>query len=285
MKVQVPYYYILSEYMLIGSVICHSISNTFSSESTEDLVRRQTLKCNSFCPFGFKTDVEGRYTCECLDPCASLLCLQGTKCVVVMPKSCEWEPCSPTPTCQEEAIVEVRPKDGRTPYWKDLSKLALGDDPALWWDAKSDVDVCSQPLPEVAVRCKRKRRRWYYSPMTGQCVRFMGCDTPGNNFGRKYYCKSKCRTKVLSEAQKKALENSPDVCFDSIPEQSMKCISKKRRWFFNARTGKCEKFMGCESAGNNFSRKLFCKTKCNRRRLAYKLLDKTVADSREQTPR
>ena len=30
----------------------------------------------------------------------SLRCLQGTKCVVVMPKNCEWELCSPTPTCQ-----------------------------------------------------------------------------------------------------------------------------------------------------------------------------------------
>ena len=51
------------------SVICSSISNALF-ESAEDIARRQTLKCNNLCPYGFKTDIEGRYTCNCLDPCA-----------------------------------------------------------------------------------------------------------------------------------------------------------------------------------------------------------------------
>ena len=174
----------------------------------------------------------------------------------------------------EQTLVEIKPKNGGMPYWKDLSKFLQGDDPALWWESNIDVNICSQPLPEAAVTCKRKRRRWYYSPMTGQCVRFMGCETDGNNFGRKYYCKSKCRTKTLSESQRKALENSPEVCNDRLPETAVKCTMKKRRWFYNVRNGKCEKFMGCESGGNNFSRKLYCKTKCRRRRMQFKLRSK-----------
>ena len=131
--------------------------------------------------------------------------------------------------------------------------------------------MCSQPLPEAAVMCKRKRRRWYYSPMTGHCVRFLGCETPGNNFGRKIFCKSKCRTNVLPESQRKALENNSQVCFESIPETALNCSERKRRWFYNAKTGKCEKFWGCESKGNNFTRKLYCKTKCRRRKMELRL--------------
>ncbi|KAL3874249.1 hypothetical protein ACJMK2_037291 [Sinanodonta woodiana] len=56
-----------------------------------------------------------------------------------------------------------------------------------------DDDICSLPLSEDATNCVKKRRRWYYSPMTGKCVRFLGCDTQGNNFSRKIYCKQVCR--------------------------------------------------------------------------------------------
>lgn len=275
MKIKVPYYYIFSEYILLGSVLCHTISNSLWSMPMEEMVRKQTLKCNNFCPYGFKTDVEGMFTCSCLDPCRSLRCLQGTKCVVVMPKNCEWELCSPTPTCQEEKIVHVQPKNGDTPYWKGLSQLVQGDDPHLW----TGIDVCAQPLPDAAVTCKRKRRRWYYSPMTGQCVRFLGCDTPGNNFARKYSCKSKCRTNILTEEQRKHLENNTQVCHESFPEKGKNCNLKRRRWFYNTKTGKCEKVMGCKSEGNNFSRKLFCKTKCKSKRVQFKGI-KTVSDKR-----
>ena len=176
----------------------------------------------------------------------------------------------------EESLVEIKHKDSQTTHWKDLSTLAFGDDPDLWWKSKTDVDICSQPLPEAAVTCKhkRRRRRWYYSPMTGHCIRFLGCETPGNNFEKKTFCKSKCRTNVLSKAQRKALQNNSEVCYDSPPESAKKCTVKKRRWFYNARTGKCEKFMGCGSRGNIFSRRLFCKITCKRRRIEFRLRNK-----------
>ena len=142
------------------------------------------------------------------------------------------------------------------------------DDPDQWLSKNtgSDVDVCSQALPVEAVDCKHKRRRWYFNPMTGKCDRFMGCVTSGNNFERKIYCKEQCRfpfirRKNTLKASKLAEVQNPD-CALPLSVDAYKCESKTKRWHFNLKTNKCEKFMGCKTSGNNFPRKSSCKSSC-----------------------
>lgn len=60
--------------------------------------------------------------------------------------------------------------------------------------------------------------------------------------------------------------STPDICAQEVSKEAYKCRRKKRRWYFDAQTGTCVKFRGCEGDGNNFSRKKFCKKQCIRKK-------------------
>ena len=105
--------------------------------------------------------------------------------------------------------------------------------------------------------------------MSGKCQRFMGCDTTGNNFSRKRFCKSKCRRHIVHPAELRAMKTDDSSCYQPL-QMDMTCKQLKRQWFYNDKTGKCEKFTGCESQGNNFARKVFCKTKCRARMIKFR---------------
>lgn len=175
-----------------------------------------------------------------------LLCLLSDKGVVKIEKK---------PTTDDEKKEEWKVPDGiqrDAPWWSD-------EDPTL--------DVCSKPLPSDAMTCSDKQARWHYNRFTGKCERFIGCPTNGNNFARKRYCKEQCRYKYIKKVESKSLSIVEDkVCFESLPSNAYTCIDKTKRWHYNAQTGKCEKFYGCASQGNNFSKKVACKSKCLQKR-------------------
>lgn len=143
-----------------------------------------------------------------------------------------------------------------------------GDDP--WWINVGDTgDVCQKPLPTDAMACSERRKRWHYNRMTGKCELFYGCPTHGNNFARKRYCKEQCRYPLMKPAGAKATSGSEDkVCFNSLPDTAFTCSNsrKSKRWHYNAKTGRCEKFFGCPTSGNNFAKKVACKSKCQHNR-------------------
>ena len=137
-----------------------------------------------------------------------------------------------------------------------------------WW-SHADVmgDVCAKSLPDDAITCSEKRKRWHYNALTGKCERFLGCPTHGNNFARKRYCKEQCRYRYMNPSEIKAASIEEDkVCFEPLPSSASTCGNKTKRWHYNAQTGKCEKFHGCASHGNNFSKKVACKAKCLRKK-------------------
>ncbi|XP_060564787.1 BPTI/Kunitz domain-containing protein 4-like [Ruditapes philippinarum] len=259
------YFCLLYGCSLFVSVLSHAFNNAVL-ERREKMDKEQTLKCNNPCPFGFVPDVEGKLTCRCFDPCRNIMCLQGATCFAEMPKNCGWEPCRPVTKCIEETThVHTVNKD----EYGDWLEFPVLDDPDQWLSKNTgnDVDVCSQALPMAAVDCKHKRRRWYFNPMTGKCDRFLGCVTSGNNFGRKLYCKEQCRFPFMKRKNAQKAFKSAEVaqnpdCELSLSVDAYKCENKTKRWHFNSKTNKCEKFTGCKTNGNNFSRKSSCKSSC-----------------------
>lgn len=255
--------YIFCGCSFVVSVLSHAVTYNELLERRGDQEREQTLICNNHCPFGFLPDVEGKLTCKCFDPCRNILCLQGTVCVARMQENCLWQPCRAVANCEEESTaVHAVNKDE---YWLKFPVIQQ-DDPDQWWNSGSDVDKCAQSLPMAAVDCKHKRRRWYFNPMTGKCERFMGCVTAGNNFGRKIFCKEQCRYPYIQQrearraSKKQELQNTG--CSLALNEKAYDCQNKTKRWYFNSKTKSCEKFFGCKTTGNNFSRKSFCKSAC-----------------------
>lgn len=259
-------YYIIIGCTFFVSVRSHSFTNSLNGKR-KDLDKEQALKCNSLCPFGFVSDIEGHLTCTCFDPCSNILCLQGTVCVAKMPENCQWEACRPVTSCVEEpSVVQTQKKEDYIRHWHDFPSLQR-DAPLR--NTKNDDDICSQSLPMAAVDCTHKRKRWYFNPMTGKCDRFMGCVTSGNNFERKIYCKEQCRYPYLRHKAALRRSSRPNLdnvdCSLPLSDDAFNCDQPSKRWFFNSRTKKCEKFIGCETTGNNFSQRSFCKSSCHGR--------------------
>ncbi|XP_052770220.1 BPTI/Kunitz domain-containing protein 4-like [Mya arenaria] len=260
MYVEYCYSFLCGCTVLACALASHVFSNSIL-ETAEDLNRKQTLKCNNPCPFGFKSDVEGELMCECFDPCSYIMCLQGTVCVAEMPKSCQSGACKAETRCENrKEIVQEKIKNEIYQNWEDIAGSLPRDDPF-------GGDVCSQILPTEAVMCSQQKPRWHFNPMTGKCVRFSGCPTAGNNFARKYYCKQQCRYKHLGiDTVNRFPSQEDEFCSQTLTEEAFTCETKTKRWFYSVRTGRCEKFMGCKTSGNNFSRKISCKAKCLRKR-------------------
>ncbi|KAK7488397.1 hypothetical protein BaRGS_00020371, partial [Batillaria attramentaria] len=61
---------------------------------------------------------------------------------------------------------------------------------------------CQLPALPTTTGCKRARKRWFFDATTGSCRKFRSCRTPGNNFSKKWHCKSRCLGKKKSSRRK-----------------------------------------------------------------------------------
>ncbi|KAH3854349.1 uncharacterized protein LOC127870748 [Dreissena polymorpha] len=269
-------YQLIGGWLFVGHALAGHVFSNRLLETVEEMNRKQTLKCNNPCPFGFRADVEGELTCECYDPCTFIMCLQGTVCVAEMPQSCQSGPCKPETRCERQK--QIIQETFKNKIYHDLNEVPAG---SFQQDDPFSKDICTQNLPTEAVACSNQRRRWTFNQMTGKCVKFMGCPTSGNNFARKFYCKNQCRYHRLGITPP-IHSKDEELCSQPLTEAAFNCEHTSKRWFYSMRTGLCEKFMGCKTTGNNFSRKIFCKSKCIKKR-AYSSIDKEI-HSEDKTP-
>ena len=117
---------------------------------------------------------------------------------------------------------------------------------------RADADVCE--LDAETGPCKAAKPRYFYNRKTGQCERFIygGCGGNGNNFRSIEECERRCsqRTDV-------------DVC--TLEPETGPCRAYFPKYYFNAKTGKCEKFVygGCQGNGNRFDTEEQCYGTCD----------------------
>lgn len=107
-------------------------------------------------------------------------------------------------------------------------------------------DVCS--LPPVVGPCDAVFPRYFHNATSKQCEKFVygGCGGNENNF------------KTLSDCQ----DECSDIC--SLPPETGPCRAYFRRYFHNATSGQCEKFVygGCQGNSNNFKTLEDCEDSC-----------------------
>lgn len=108
-------------------------------------------------------------------------------------------------------------------------------------------------LPRDPGPCEALIPRWYYNSRVGKCLRFTygGCQGNGNNFKTKRRCQRRCSRTPL--------------CL--LPAVTGPCRAAFRRWYYNAKLGKCVQFIygGCQGNKNNFKTKKACQRRCPRR--------------------
>ncbi|XP_066495790.1 carboxypeptidase inhibitor SmCI-like [Tiliqua scincoides] len=119
-----------------------------------------------------------------------------------------------------------------------------------------------------------KHARFYYNTKKGQCAKFTygGCGGSTNNFKRLRDCNQACKPNSV-----------PRRC--KYPPETGMCKAMFVRYYYNAETGRCEKFTygGCGGNPNNFKRFRDCKWACKpKRKLA---LSKMVAPRRARKKR
>jgi len=102
--------------------------------------------------------------------------------------------------------------------------------------------VCLLPMDQGP--CRLYIPRYYFDQASGQCKQFIygGCQGNGNSFPTLKECQKTCR------------------CY--LPKVTGPCKAYFPKYYFNHKSGKCEKFIygGCMGNGNSF--KIF--TDCNR---------------------
>ncbi|XP_055938654.1 actinia tenebrosa protease inhibitors-like [Argiope bruennichi] len=108
--------------------------------------------------------------------------------------------------------------------------------------------------PETGV-CRAYMPRYYYDQQAGQCLKFIygGCGGNRNNFETEEECYNKCG----------ALQSfSREIC--NLEAEVGPCKAAFRRFFFNRKTGQCERFIygGCQGNENNFETQRECENRC-----------------------
>ncbi|KAM9326809.1 putative Kunitz-type serine protease inhibitor [Gastrophryne carolinensis] len=140
------------------------------------------------------------------------------------------------------------------------------------------VNIGAQPqqedfcLPKNASGfCRASFPRWWYDAETGTCKDFIygGCPVNLNNHLGEEECMTKCRGVTA-----KTVDNPPapqrQVAGRSLPEECSGpsvvglCRAAFPRWFFNAETETCQKFIfgGCGGSKNNHMSERDCIDKC-----------------------
>ena len=96
--------------------------------------------------------------------------------------------------------------------------------------------------------CEAYIPSWFYNKDSKRCEEFIygGCFGNQNRFETKEACEERCVA----------------TCFQS--PKTGPCEALIQRWFYNAKSGDCEKFTygGCEANMNNFLSKEDCEDEC-----------------------
>ncbi|XP_046545162.1 carboxypeptidase inhibitor SmCI-like isoform X2 [Haliotis rubra] len=111
---------------------------------------------------------------------------------------------------------------------------------------KTCFPVCK--LKPVTGRCRAAFRRYFYDPDSERCKKFIygGCGGNANNFKTKAACEKEC----------------VPVC--ELKPKVGRCKARKRRFFYNSDSQKCEEFFygGCDGNANNFKSVAECEETC-----------------------
>ncbi|RCN24798.1 Kunitz/Bovine pancreatic trypsin inhibitor domain protein, partial [Ancylostoma caninum] len=121
---------------------------------------------------------------------------------------------------------------------------------------QDEEDMCSMSI-EVGP-CKAKIKRFAYDKTKEKCVEFYfgGCKGNQNNFETMEDCTWTCEQKLPKP------ETEKDVC--SQPITTGPCKSSMPRYGYDAKRGKCVKFVygGCKGNDNRFLTKSGCEQTC-----------------------
>lgn len=114
--------------------------------------------------------------------------------------------------------------------------------------------ICS--LPKKVGPCKAAFPKWYFNSELSKCEQFIygGCQANGNNFNSYQECSAACEPKVILG------DSACQLLPDSGP-----CRMYLERFYFNAQTGQCQKFVygGCQGNSNNFQDESSCLQACS----------------------
>ena len=111
-------------------------------------------------------------------------------------------------------------------------------------------DLCT--LPKRRGPCAKKFLRYYFNSKTGECEEFIygGCFGNDNRFSTKRECEIACKKGICA-----------------LPQDAGPCAPFKEftRYYFNSKTGKCEKFLygGCLGNENRYMSKKECEQACD----------------------
>ena len=128
---------------------------------------------------------------------------------------------------------------------------------------KTPTNICS--LPKVQGPCRGLNIRYYFNSKLGKCQRFSygGCQGNANNFRSMWACKSRCPGKKNPAAKPKARKGKlPKKC--TLPPKTGPCKAAFRRFYYNASSGTCKRFVygGCKGNANNFTTLKTCQNAC-----------------------
>ena len=114
---------------------------------------------------------------------------------------------------------------------------------------KKENSICT--LPSETGLCRAYFPSYYFNSKTGQCEQFIygGCGGNGNRFPTKQKCEQTC---------------SSSIC--TLPSETGLCRAYIPSYYFNSKTGRCERFIygGCGGNGNRFPTLEKCKQTCGK---------------------
>ena len=129
-------------------------------------------------------------------------------------------------------------------------------------------------MPKDAGKGKGKFRKFYYDQAKEKCYPFNYKGTAGNSnrFDSKELCEEQCGFEAPGMAiLNHFCENSnsiscfpPDICNLDLDVGTGPSKGAKKRFWYNAKKGKCQKFKYTMEGGNenNFKNKKECKKAC-----------------------
>ncbi|KAK9878499.1 hypothetical protein WA026_022395 [Henosepilachna vigintioctopunctata] len=205
-------------------------------------------KCNN-CEHGYKIDVDGCRTCECINPCDEVSCRgEGETCRLVSVE-CVTSPCPSVPMClpkkenpcqngeplrygDNDDVVTCGPEEESCPSSHKCQLSPIGEYAVC---CPKPRDICFEPMDrgDCDKNESRNLTRYYFNSRTNKCDSFVfsGCKGNHNNFHTKQLCSQVCP--VLSQCER-------------LREKNQKAAEKYNKPSFLPR---CEKIL---EIGNRF---------------------------------